>query len=240
MEAGARYRGNNLFYISMYDHMYKRGYVRNVPGAPMCGCVENMPVVERADCTEINALEIWKFAWDDNNGFSASLDRAEIDFNACRNNNLSTHYSDLRQDNHATLEEEWLLERTLVGSNRCNEGTNAMMFDKGYDEHYPNVGFTDAKGELYSIKAYSGTNSGISYLHTTGGGSLQLQATYTDDKSKWRIVLDENDNMYNIRPKPNAAGLTLDMQYLGTDDRGRTSMTSMNLGTGKCCIIQYR
>ena len=31
-EADARYKGNNLFYISMYDHMYQRGYVRNVPG----------------------------------------------------------------------------------------------------------------------------------------------------------------------------------------------------------------
>ena len=33
----ARYRGNNIFYVSMYDHMYVRGYVGNVPGAPMCG-----------------------------------------------------------------------------------------------------------------------------------------------------------------------------------------------------------
>lgn len=32
MEADARYKANNLFYVSMYDHMYKRGYVRNVPG----------------------------------------------------------------------------------------------------------------------------------------------------------------------------------------------------------------
>ena len=36
-DASVRYKGNNLFYISMYDHMYQRGYVRNVPGAPMCG-----------------------------------------------------------------------------------------------------------------------------------------------------------------------------------------------------------
>ena len=33
----SRYRGNNLFYVSMYDHMYQRGYVKNIPGAPMCG-----------------------------------------------------------------------------------------------------------------------------------------------------------------------------------------------------------
>ncbi|KAL7491693.1 hypothetical protein ACHAWT_001243 [Skeletonema menzelii] len=36
-DASARYKGNNLFFVSMYDHMYKRGYVENVPGAPMCG-----------------------------------------------------------------------------------------------------------------------------------------------------------------------------------------------------------
>ena len=35
--ASARYKGNNLFYVSMYDHMYVRGYVKNIPGAPMCG-----------------------------------------------------------------------------------------------------------------------------------------------------------------------------------------------------------
>jgi len=33
----ARYKANNLFFVSMYDHMYQRGYVKNIPGAPMCG-----------------------------------------------------------------------------------------------------------------------------------------------------------------------------------------------------------
>ncbi len=34
--ASARYKANNLFFVSMYDHMHNRGYVENVPGAPMC------------------------------------------------------------------------------------------------------------------------------------------------------------------------------------------------------------
>uniref|UniRef100_A0A7S2KAW7 Uncharacterized protein n=1 Tax=Leptocylindrus danicus TaxID=163516 RepID=A0A7S2KAW7_9STRA len=29
--ASAVYKGNNLFYVSLYDHFYQRGYVRNVP-----------------------------------------------------------------------------------------------------------------------------------------------------------------------------------------------------------------
>ena len=36
-DATARYKANNLFFVSMYDHMYQRGYVKNIPGAPMCG-----------------------------------------------------------------------------------------------------------------------------------------------------------------------------------------------------------
>merc|ERR1712188_219762 len=51
---------NNLFFVSMYDHLYTRGYAESVTNdpliagsAPMCGCVEDMPtVIARADCTE--------------------------------------------------------------------------------------------------------------------------------------------------------------------------------------------
>jgi len=42
-DAETRYMGNNLFFVSMFDHLYQRGYAREVPGAPMCGCVEQMP-----------------------------------------------------------------------------------------------------------------------------------------------------------------------------------------------------
>merc|ERR1712157_698775 len=52
-EPDFRYRGNNLFYVSMSDHLHDRGYTRAVQGSPMCACVENMPLVTRSDCTEI-------------------------------------------------------------------------------------------------------------------------------------------------------------------------------------------
>ena len=41
-DPSSRYKANNLFYVSMYDHMLQRGYVRNIPGAPMCGCIEQV------------------------------------------------------------------------------------------------------------------------------------------------------------------------------------------------------
>lgn len=38
----SRYKGNNLHFVSMFDHFRQRGYVRNVPGAPMCACAEQV------------------------------------------------------------------------------------------------------------------------------------------------------------------------------------------------------
>jgi len=51
---------NNLFYVSMYDHLYTRGYANSITDDPkiageqaMCGCVEEMSsAIARADCTE--------------------------------------------------------------------------------------------------------------------------------------------------------------------------------------------
>jgi hypothetical protein len=40
----SRYKGNNLHYVSMYDHLRQRGYARNVPGSPMCACAEQVCV----------------------------------------------------------------------------------------------------------------------------------------------------------------------------------------------------
>lgn len=41
-DGSARYKANNLFFVSMYDHMHNRGYVENVPGAPMCAWYVSM------------------------------------------------------------------------------------------------------------------------------------------------------------------------------------------------------
>lgn len=38
----SRYKGNTLHFVSMFDHMNQRGYVRAVPGAPMCACAEQV------------------------------------------------------------------------------------------------------------------------------------------------------------------------------------------------------
>mmetsp|Transcript_6144 Transcript_6144/g.8997 ORF Transcript_6144/g.8997 Transcript_6144/m.8997 type:complete len:572 (-) Transcript_6144:83-1798(-) len=137
-DVSAIYKGNNLFFVSLYDHMYQRGYVRNAPGAPMCGCAENMAVVTRADCTEIAAAE--RFTFDYTGGqFSGVLAKVrDLNFNACqgannRNNDLEAYYERLVNEGKQTQENLNTLRETLVGTaaGKCNQAIVDFLGTKG-------------------------------------------------------------------------------------------------------------
>ena len=70
--------------MQMYDHLYQRGYVREIPGAPMCACIEQMAVVSRADCTQLDVDETWEFNIDTSGKLDAHIIKVDIDFNACQ------------------------------------------------------------------------------------------------------------------------------------------------------------
>ena len=135
-EADFRYRANNLFYVSMSDHLHDRGYVRNVQGAPMCGCVEHMPIVSRSDCTEITAKEFFKFTFpaDYSGDIQASLDYVDLAFNACRasnNNNLQRFVERLRNEGRLSKPIYDKFRNTVVGDNQCDNAIRDLLFDKG-------------------------------------------------------------------------------------------------------------
>jgi len=56
------YKGNFLFEVAMNYGLMQNGYTRSVPHAPMCACVEQMPVVSNADCKEATVTDSWSFA----------------------------------------------------------------------------------------------------------------------------------------------------------------------------------
>jgi hypothetical protein len=84
---------NNLYYVSLYDHLYKRGYVDSITDADdfmgeqsMCGCVEDMNPVARADCTEAYGVANYTFFQDQETGLLVldyKQDSFEIKFKAC-------------------------------------------------------------------------------------------------------------------------------------------------------------
>jgi len=240
-----RYAANNLFYISMYDHMHQRGYVRNVPGSPMCGCLEKMPVVSRADCTEIEALEIWKFDWKADAGLNgeglltASLDRAEIEFNACngrgRNNNLEAYYDRLYHEGRASLEDRQMVKRTLVGDDNCAAGRDFMMELKGFDVHYPAVTALATDGsKAYTISIEGGTNTGKDILYTSANGDVSLvdAARIGQSDALWTFTHTTNNGaelsaaLVNIK----SVGLT---SFLASSFWGSVSMQGSDTLSGR-------
>jgi len=227
----------------MYDHMYQRGYVRNVPGAPMCGCVEKMPVVSRADCTEISALEIWKFHWKADAGpnkegeLTASLDRAEIDFNACQarggNNNLEAFYDRLYQEGRASLEDRQMLKRTLVGNDNCARGRDFMMETKGFEVFYPEITALDTTGmKGYTISVEGGTNTGKTFLHSNINGDVSLVDVATVD-AIWEFTHTTNNGAALSKALVNIKLGGSENRFLGSSFWGSVSMQASDTLTGR-------
>jgi len=132
-----RYRANNLFHISMIDHLRYRGYVRAVQGAPMCACTEKMPIVSRSDCKEISAKEFYKFTFHApaSDDIRVSLDYVDIDFNACRaskNNNLQRYYERLVNEGRVSRKKYDKFRETVVGDGGCPSVIADLLFEKGY------------------------------------------------------------------------------------------------------------
>jgi len=122
--------------VSMYDHLVQRGYARNVPGAPMCGCVEQMPVVTRADCTEITVTEDVTFTYNSEDGLRAEISNTDIQFNACQgannnNNDLGAYYERLVNEEKISEEKRDAFEEIVVGETYCREAIDEFLDSKG-------------------------------------------------------------------------------------------------------------
>lgn len=131
-----RYRGNLLFYVSMYDHLSQRGYVREVPGAPMCACLEQMPVVEESDCTETVVDETYTMSFRSNGVHRASITDVDVTYEACTNNELEDRFDELKADGKTTEEADAIVDEHLVGEGNCDTAFATWFEDKyGYTKN---------------------------------------------------------------------------------------------------------
>merc|ERR1711862_945139 len=130
---------NNFFYVSLYDHMYSRGYVeRTIPDDPanfkMCDCIENMPPVSRSDCTEVDLASFTITRSEDGTVVTATApDSLDVEFNSCRgigrSNDLSTYIKRLVQEGRMTEEKQYEAYKTLVGYENPNDNNNEAACD---------------------------------------------------------------------------------------------------------------
>jgi len=106
----------------------------------MCACAENMPIVTRADCTELDVTETFEFSWNaGTEKLTGTLSEVgDIDFNACqgannRNNDLEAYYKKLVNQGKATQANLEKLQKILVGAGgrKCDAAIEAFLATKG-------------------------------------------------------------------------------------------------------------
>lgn len=134
---------NNFFYVSMYDHMYQRGYVQAAVAGPddipMCACIEDMPKVTRSDCTQVDVLLPFNFGRNAAGYLEGNTDEDQpiIEFNACKgtkynsnkgeDNDLASYAVKLHEQGRMSLADRDGIFKTLLGYARPNDNENESV-----------------------------------------------------------------------------------------------------------------
>lgn len=126
----AAFKGNTLFQVAMKHGLYEEGNVEELPGAPMCGCVEHMPVVTRAACTKTVATQTVSIKYNPVDQFVAEANVGNINHSNC--GDLSNHYASLVAQGKASAREKALLDKHLVGENQCGAALTGFLKTKGF------------------------------------------------------------------------------------------------------------
>jgi len=110
---------NTLFHMAMMTNLFEKNYVKNIPGAPMCGCLEQMPVVDNAACVK----EKEGYTID-----SSGVIAVAIDWEDC-GTDLYQYYASLGGKGKI---EKFLVKEKLVGNNQCEAAAASFMNERMY------------------------------------------------------------------------------------------------------------
>lgn len=105
---------NTLFHLAMKSNLSEKGYVRNVPGAPMCGCLEQMPVITNSACTSV--VEGYKI--------DKATGEVTVNLNWEDCGDLLTHYTGL--EGRGEMEKFFVGEK-IVGDNNCDSAATKFL-----------------------------------------------------------------------------------------------------------------
>ena len=145
-----------------------------------------MPVVSRADCTEVIPTEYYKIFYS-GQGWGATLTSIELTFAACNgyngnNNNLFAYMQRLYfVDKKVNSSQLALLSQYIVGNNNCEYAVAALMQSKGY------------------VGGYQETSS-LTGMTQIAGRGLFLMDGNTADQSKGNMGDLSFMHLYNSSP----------------------------------------
>jgi hypothetical protein len=146
-DASDIYKGNALFYSSLYQTA-TNGYMGNVPGAPMCACVEQMPVVTKADCVTATGSDLtYKFSIDAATGEVSASHTVTVTYGDCGGNDLSAQVKELHADSTIAKDiDDYLVD----GRNEtCDDTNEAYLHDDQLLVQRADNPFKNLDGEEY-------------------------------------------------------------------------------------------
>jgi len=164
---------NNLYFVSLYDHLYQRGYVDSITDSydfegesPMCGCVEDMPAVARADCTEAIGHANYTVYQDQETGMlqiDYKEDTFEIEFRACQGWQYKDDITPQKYQEAADIHRLGLRHQSndlsALVFKQYLEGKTSTKFTDEYEKtvigyKYPEVNKNDAQREKVCRAAF--------------------------------------------------------------------------------------
>jgi hypothetical protein len=121
-------KGNALFKVGFMDGLYggSKGNVEQVPGAPMCGCVDRMPVVTKAACTKplFDTATVDVSYTAATGSFGAVFTPGTISYTDC--GDLNTYYKSVVGTAQASY-----IDSRLVGEGQCTAAINDFLSGQG-------------------------------------------------------------------------------------------------------------
>ena len=126
-------KGNALFHVSLLDNLFTNGNVEQIPGAPLCGCMDRMPVVTNAACTNVsNVGSSVSVAFSSAVGmFRSTFTPGTIEYSDCNGGSLVEHYASLVDGGKATNADLAYMQERVVGDGSCTDAITGFLAKKG-------------------------------------------------------------------------------------------------------------
>jgi len=125
-------KGNALFKVGFMDS-FSGGKVEQIPGTPLCGCMDRMPVVTNVACTDVtDPTSVVDVHFDSAVGmFDAAFTLGEITYGDCGGLNLVEHYETLVGVGKASTVDADYMHKRVVGEFGCGVAINDFLSTKG-------------------------------------------------------------------------------------------------------------
>uniref|UniRef100_A0A7S1D1C3 Uncharacterized protein n=1 Tax=Cyclophora tenuis TaxID=216820 RepID=A0A7S1D1C3_CYCTE len=247
------FKGDVLMFVSMKDHLMDRGYVKNIPGAPMCACVEQMPTVSRADCTTVDLVKMWTgYRWYASYGFDFMITYAEVDFVDCpgaTNDDLSSFYQLMVQQGHLNQTDfGTLTDEFLVGDGGCETAIQDFLdsqwlvpkasTDLTNDESSRQV--YASLGGSYEYGVGADTPDMVQAAGYDGNWGFKSVACYSKKTDRCYLIVNylSNRRLFAQADKDGDDGVGASDGRVYADQKWRVRQATCSDGTSQCYYLE--